>query len=1041
LKTGKLDTAEVFAQYLLRLRKFAAKDKTEHSDRAALEELLNAFAADAQGKPKVQHEPKRATGKGAPDFKITQTGMILGYVENKAIGENLTKVLKSEQIAKYKTLSPNIILTDYLEFAWISKDGVQRETLCHETDLENRKFNLNPERIEAVARLLAGFFSTAPEGIRTSKPLAEALAARSKLLRDYLGEELVRQDREHQEGRLFGLYKTFRDQVFHELTLKEFADAFAQMLAYGLFLARLNTDANTKITLSNARDHIPGSFQLIHELVEFLIELNKPEYAEVRWVVEEVVSIVNGLDLASIHEDLSFRQRRAISRKVRASDEEEHRLFERDPFIYFYEDYLKAYDKETRKGRGVYYTPPPVVNFIVRAINDILKDNFGIKEGLADNNRVTVLDFACGTGTFLLEVFQQIFENIGGADKAIAKKVVSDHILKNIYGFEYLIAPYTIAHLKLSQYLRDKGHPLKTGERLQVLLTNTLEPIHPEPNFLLPAITQEAEAAQKVKDKPILVITGNPPYFSRSKNKGAWATSAIEAYKKIDGKPLGEKKTWLQDDYVKFIRFAQTKMDAVDEGIVGIITNHSYLDNPTFRGMRASLLKTFDQIWLIDLHGNTKKKERSPDGGEDKNVFDIEQGVAIALFIKRPTIKEKGVWHTNWWGSRISKYQRAADLDLRLTGFQHFIPARPFYFFQPRSENKVYDSFISVTDIFQSNVAGIITARDSFAISLSRQEQQRRVARFSDLRISDDVIRNEFELKDTRGWSLHEARRSLAESDWEADLRKLLYRPFDDRWTAYREDVIDWGRWESFKDMLGDNLALIVSRQSGAIGEAEMDAVSVSDTLVEFNFFRRGGEAVFPLFLYDAERKSRREAFTADFRNFVDEKYSNHWSPEEVFGYIYSVLHAHTYRTDYAEPLRSNFPRIPFPDMGSDFESLSELGWELVQAHLLKEYPDAGLAKFDGKGDETVEAVRYSVVEKAVWINKTQCFKPVPEDVWDFHIGGYQVLEKYLKSRKGRQLSLDEIKHVGATADSLAFTIAQQAKIDKAYKKAFPDSG
>ncbi len=461
-----MDYAEIFAQYLRDLREFATAEKTGHTDRGALEKLLKAFAAHAEGKPKVQHEPKRVADKGAPDFKIVQSGMILGYFENKAIGENLSKVLKSDQIAKYKTLSPNLILTDYLEFIWITKDGApKREQLCHDTDLENRKFKLNPERIDAVAALLTGFFSTAPEGIGKSKPLAEALAARSKLLRDFLGEELVRQEREHQEGRLFGLYKTFRDQVFHELTLREFADAFAQMLAYGLFLARLNADVNTKITLSNARDHIPGSFQLIHELVEFLTELNKPEYGDVRWVVEEVVSIVNGLDLNAIHEDLSFRQRRAISRKVRAGDEEEHRLFERDPFIYFYEDYLKAYDKDTRKGRGVYYTPPPVVNFIVRAINDILKDSFGIKEGLADNNRVTVLDFACGTGTFLLEVFQQIFENIGGADKAIAKKVVSDHILKNIYGFEYLIAPYTIAHLKLSQYLRDKGHPLGEHER------------------------------------------------------------------------------------------------------------------------------------------------------------------------------------------------------------------------------------------------------------------------------------------------------------------------------------------------------------------------------------------------------------------------------------------------------------------------------------------------------------------------------------------------------------------------------------------------
>lgn len=258
-----------------------------------------------------------------------------------------------------------------------------------------------------------------------------------------------------------------------------------------------------------------------------------------------------------------------------------------------------------RKSRGVYYTPPPIVNFIVRAVDDILKDSFGIREGLADSKRVTVLDFACGTGTFLLEVFQRIFDNIGGADKGRADPIVREHILKNIYGFEYLIAPYTIAHLKLSQFLKDRGHALKDDERLQVFLTNTLEPIEPQKNFL-PAISAEVEAAQAAKDKPILVILGNPPYSGHSKNKGAWITASIAAYR--EGFPELSKPAqgkWLQDDYVKFIRFAQMKMDAVEEGVVGIITNHSWLDNPTFKGMRKSLLQTFGQIFVMDLHGNS----------------------------------------------------------------------------------------------------------------------------------------------------------------------------------------------------------------------------------------------------------------------------------------------------------------------------------------------------------------------------------------------------------------------------------------------------
>ena len=446
-----------------------------------------------------------------------------------------------------------------------------------------------------------------------------------------------------------GLYQIFRDQVFHELTLGEFADAFAQMLAYGLFLAKLNSNGEV-ITLANARQFVPGSFRLIRELVQFLYDLAAPEYAGIRWLVEdEILSMMNGLDLHAIHEDLSFKHRKAISRKVRAKDEEEHRLFERDPFIYFYEDFLGKYDAKMKKARGVYYTPPPIVNFIVRAVDDILKETFDIPDGLADHKRVTVLDFACGTGTFLLEVFQRIFDNIGGADSAKAALIVRDHMLKKVFGFEYLIAPYTIAHLKLSQYLSDQGHPLKGNERLQVFLTNTLEPIKPQSNFLLPAVSAEVEAAQTIKDREILVIVGNPPYLGESKNKGPWIRAAINGYKftfETNGagrevrKPLGEKNSkWLNDDYVKFIRFAQMKMDAVNEGIVGIITNHSWLDNPTFRGMRQSLMRSFDQIYVLDLHGNAKKKERSPDGSDDQNVFDIEQGVAISLLVKE---KERG---------------------------------------------------------------------------------------------------------------------------------------------------------------------------------------------------------------------------------------------------------------------------------------------------------------------------------------------------------------------------------------------------------------
>ncbi len=414
------------------------------------------------------------------------------------------------------------------------------------------------------------------------------------------------------------------------------------MIAYSLFLARLNA-GDKIITLRNAKDFIPASYELIRELVTFIEELQEnKDYINTRWIIDEIISIVNYIDLAAILLDLSFIKQTKLL-------DEEKELFKKDPYIYFYEDFLKAYDAKIRQRRGVYYTPPPVVSFITRAINDILKKDFGIEEGFADREQITVLDFATGTGTFLRDIIELILEKIPENKQA---NIIQNHILKNLYGFEYLIAPYTIAHLKLSQFLKEKNYALKgkDDERFQIYLTNTLEPLNPQSSFFVPALSKEAQEAQKIKDKKILVITGNPPYSGHSQNPSekyieedgrrkkvkTWIGELIQDYYKIDGQPLGEKNPkWLQDDYVKFIRFAQHKMENVEEGIIGIITNHSFLDNPTFRGMRQSLMKTFDRMYFIDLHGNSKKKEKCPDGSKDENVFDIEQGVCISIFVKK----------------------------------------------------------------------------------------------------------------------------------------------------------------------------------------------------------------------------------------------------------------------------------------------------------------------------------------------------------------------------------------------------------------------
>lgn len=960
--------SSVFSPYLTQLRATPLEQHTELTGRAALEGLLARFASKSHQRINVQHEPKREEQRGAPDFKVTKPGEIIGYVEVKEIGANLDKVLKSEQIAKYRKLSGNIILTDYLDFLWLDERGVRdRARLAHGHQLEGRKLQIAPESEAAVSKLLDGFFSEAPQGIGKAQQLALALATRSLLLRDYLTEELVRQEKDHRKGRLFGLYEVFKAQVFHELEKKEFADAFAQMLAYGLFLAKLNAGAGDKVTLSNARDFIPASFRLIRELVEFLSVLNQSEYRDVRWVVEEVLSIVNTLDLEGIHADLSFRKRKAISRKLRAGDEEEHRLFERDPFIYFYEDFLKAYDKETRKARGVYYTPPPIVNFIVRAVDDILKDTFGIDDGLADHKRVTVLDFACGTGTFLLETFEKVFENIGGADSGKAALIVREHLLKNLYGFEYLIAPYTIAHLKLSQYLKDKGHPLQDDERLQVFLTNTLEQVEIDPkqgalHNILPSLTAEVREAQSVKDKPILVIMGNPPYSGHSKNNSPHVKGTIEAYKMVDGKPLGEKNPkWLQDDYVKFIRFAQMKMDGVEEGIVGIITNHSWLDSPTFRGMRASLLKSFQQIYVIDLHGNAKRKETSPGGGKDENVFDIEQGVAISIFVKRPHALT-GIWRGDSRGERLTKYMALTHGDLSSTSRMDGSPTSPFYLFQDRDEAlfAAYSRYTSVVDVFDSFSIGSLTKRDLLTTAISPAELHANIEKLKDFRVSDDRIAEEFgvRLRDNDRWSLSRARDHVRSDEFNLDcLREISWRPFENRWIIYDDVLVARTNRRILSNFdYRDNVALVTVRQ---LANLPFEHAFVTDKISDQHYIStrtKEGGVVFPLFL---NGPVVNENLSPTFRDFIDSRYDHHYTPEE----------------------------------------------------------------------------------RAVHINRTQAFSPVPQEVWDFHIGGYQVLEKYLKSRKGRTLSLDEMDHVGHVADALAFTIRQMAEIDAAYARAFPGRG
>ncbi len=1055
-----METSKLIRDYVSGLQQIATADKTEHTDRAVMEQMLTGFISATKPDINVIHEPPRQSGFGAPDFAIKLRDSFIGYVEVKKIGEDLNKTIKTEQIQKYLQLSDNLLVSNYLQFIWLHRgEAVKTITLAQPIDLENKGFRVEQAAIDDLAETLEAFLSAPPREIGLPHELAQSLAYRGRILRDFLASQMI----EHEAntgGKLIGLYDTLRDEVSQTLTIKDFADAFAQTLTYGLFFAKLTAhDENPQnaITLYNAKQYIAGNFALIKELIGFLDELENRDYRKIKWVIEEILMIINEANIRSIRESLSFAKN-ASYRQADNNDDATRELFAKDPYIYFYEDFLQKWDETTRKSRGVYYTPPPVVQFIVGAIDDILRDDFKISKGLGDYNRVTALDFATGTGTFLLEIFQRILDN---TDAGSRDSVIKQHLLKNLYGFEYLIAPYTIAHLKLSRFLAQQNYKMAHDERLQIYLTNTLEKREGHGNRLLPALSEEGNTAYDIKEKKsILVITGNPPYAAHSVNNSAWISKLIDGYKFIDDKPLGEKNSKpLQDDYVKFIRFAQNKMDKVDEGVIGIITNHGYLDNPTFRGMRHSLMQSFDRIYLLDLHGNANKKETTPDGGKDDNIFDIKQGVAIAIFVKRKGLS-KGVYHADSYGKRYDKYVDLLQADFKKFRWQKITPNAPNYYFIPQDETSraEYEQGKKITDIFPINSVGLFTARDKLAIHFTQEKLWQTIKDFASLPV--EQAREKYQLgTDTRDWKVHLAQQDLKDSGLnKINIKPIAYRPFDTRYSYYTgrsKGFICMPRGEVMQHMLkGDNVGLVTTRINR---QQSLNYSFVINEIVDLHILDNAldSTSLFPLYLYPPTEgkkiskttialfadddpnqdpfagKERIENIAPEFRTYINQKYPTlkNISPEQILAYIYAILHSQNYRIKYAEFLKRDFPHIPFVDDAKSFAKLAKIGQALIDAHLMRDVPKSNVS-YPIAGDNIVEKPFYDAVNKRLYINKKQYFDGVSKQTWDFYIGGYQVLDKYLKSRKNRTLILDEIDNIKNISAVLDFTHKMMDKID-----------
>ena len=1027
---------------------FATKQATEHSYRSAFENLIQEFGGK---RVRALNEPKRIAC-GAPDFIVERGGVPIGHVECKDIDIDLNRVERDDQLMRYRDSLPNLILTDYLEFRWYVEGELHLKARLAHTGSRDR-IAIDQTGAPQVAELFSAFFAADSPSIGRPRELAERMAAKARLLRDSIEHILAQED---EAGPLHSMLTGYREVLIADLSIADFADLQAQTAAYGLFAARCRHEpANGPFTRQSAAFAETTPF-----LREIFGQIAGPGMDDrVAWIVDDLAYLLDRADMASILSEFGKKTR------------------QEDPVVHFYEDFLAAYDPRLRKMRGVYYTPEPVVSYIVRSVDHLLRDRFGLADGLADTStvasedgkisrpRVTILDPAAGTGTFLREVVATIRDTIEAKGLSGAwPDYVHEHLLPRLFGFELLMAPYSICHLKLALEIggMDHGFAMPAGERLNVFLTNALEGPDEGHSFPLfaPEIVREATSAYEVKqEKPVMVVMGNPPYSGHSANKSAWIAELIGSYKQ--GFPELERPAqakWLSDDYVKFIRFAQWRIERTGEGVLGFVTNHSYLDNPTFRGMRRSLMETFDEIYLLDLHGNAKKKEQTPDGGNDENVFDIQQGVAIGLFVK---CKDAGdgpakVFHADLWGEREAgpdggKYGWLAANSAETTDWTELSPKPPLYLFIPRDEELIeeYEAAWSIPSIFSPNgdpAPGIVTTHDQFAISWTPEEAATKVERLL-ATSSEDEARAQWRLCSQNQWQYDRAKQELAGGSWRGQIKPVLYRPFDVRATVFDRNVAVHRRERVMRHMLaGPNLGLCVGRAGQVIGSDTWEIVFASKFSSDLNLFRRGGNCLFPLYIYSTKKSARvgerrvpnlnsdfvkafSSATTLDFIPDGTGNLTTTFGPEDVFHYIYAILHSPEYRRRYADFLKSDFPRVPVTNCGALFESLAALGKRLTALHLM-EADDGEASVFPVSGDNRVEKVSYAP-QRRVWINSEQYFDGVAPDTWEFTIGGYQPAEKWLKDRKNRPLSYDDIAHYCRLCAALAETPRIMASIDE----------
>lgn len=1016
-----------------------AREESYYSD---LKNLFTDFPLDKDRKTVVTVLPK-PTEAGNPDFRVWDGDhFIVGYIEAKIPGTNLDQVETSEQLQRYLNTFPNVILTDFYKFR-LYRDGSQVESARIGRHSTAQRYKIVPdlEKCEAFESLADQFFSFKLPISFTAETLAVELAKRTRFLRDQVVAEELREE-EQKKGDIYGFYQAFQKYLLPSMTAQQFADLYSQTITYGLFAAR--TRVTGDFTRRLAFESIPQTIGILRDVFKY-ISLGEPSQ-QMEVIVDDIASILNAADINAI------------------LDQYYHQGKGEDPIVHFYETFLNQYDPETRERRGVYYTPESVVKYIVKSVHYLLKTSFDLPDGLADPS-VTVLDPAAGTLTFPAEAIKlavsEYIEKYGDGGK---KEFIRRQVLKNFYALELMMAPYAIGHMKISFLLESLGYKLNSDESFKLYLTNSLE-MEDIDQIDIPGISslsEESHLAGKVKREPILVIMGNPPYSGNSSNTNDWTEKLLkedldgaQSYYKLDDKKLEERNPkMLQDDYVKFLRFAQWKIQKAGKGILAMITNHAYLENPTFRGMRQSLMKTFDEIYVLDLHGNSLKKETAPDGGKDENVFDIRLGVSIVFFIKDRKSFRKNAFtrHQDLFGTRVTKYKYLNINSLETSKWKIIEPSSPFYIFLPRdiSGEKEYYKYPAVTDIFPVNSTGIKTHRDKFAFDFDKNILLHRINLFKDTKISDEMIKQSFDLQDTRDWKITFNRNALNKlENWEDYVYPCLYRTFDTRWLFYHKYIIELPREEVMRHMLKKNIGITIGRQGQAVGQEQpWNLVFVTDKITDVNLFRRGGALLLPLYTYKDNSEwqlfnqfelDKQPNISPKIFNLLKSSYEEKILPEVILSYIYGILFCSLYRSEYADYLKNDFPRVPFTADYGLFQSIAVLGERLIDLHLLKSVElNQSIAKYQGEGDDhTIIKPRYEESEQRVYINTSHYFEGIPPGLWQYQIGGYQVLDKYLKDRKGRKM--DDPRHYIRVATALARTIAIQKELDALYPEVEKD--